>query len=309
MDDQASTNLTSQTWENLPLLKSPQSPMLLGEMRKTERLLDRFVSSDRKVRGISFLNLHAREAGGLFSADVYLARQSDSVCLHIARDGTKRSYKVDSNGAIVEVGDIRESSAEEIALRQSLIDAVIDETLHVLRRRTRLDAERQDTRRHWAKVIGIVLACLLILAGAAYGIGFAVYRAGQQAAQMRQDYDAGNPQLPGEGTRIVYQRAAQLPDEAFAAIPYIGGNEDSLASPRRVDLRRQGESSMAACVSLPQFAGAGSLRVVVGQSSPIVDAKFALGVDNNGVPQLCAVRPGVINGHKDSTFAVALQIT
>lgn len=310
----AKKDLTKVSAWNTPAPTTDAGPLAdhaanLNKLVKAhKKLFDKLKFEDSTLPGLHIESWRSwsRSVNVDYSAELGVTPDSLNLLLPIVFDGTVHRYILYPNGDITDMDridwtfDAKERDGKVIRDALSRITSEIDD-------RVRKAQSRQAGRRRKQKIASVIAAIVLVLASVGGLIGYNVHQGNLAETAVRSAYDASNPQLPGQGSKVTYLRATTVSDAKFNEIPESSGDEDPLTSPRRVTMSKSNTGDDVVCIKLPQFRDGSSVRVALPESSPIDDARFVLGLSGSGVPELCAIRPEVIDKQTGS-YTVAVQI-
>lgn len=213
-------------------------------------------------------------------------------------------YQLSPTGDISRVDEAYEWSYDPNSDEGQIIFKAIDTLGYGVRQLARYADEARAWRvtlwRRW--IIGI-LAVGLVASGISAWVYYGKLLPDQVAATQRAEYDNAQHQLPGTSNQTVAIRPATMSDQDFSQIPPIGGDDDTLANPRIVELRLAETNGSRICASVPQLRADVKYRLAVAQSSTYVQATFYAGLGTNSGTALCTQLMG-----NTTQLAVAIQV-
>lgn len=212
-----------------------------------------------------------RDKDRQITGEVALPKNGDgiNVALSVTEENgvaLKSFYTITSAGEVVDNDALETVEDTEVTLRLS---KVLQETGNNLRYRiTEYDKEKlykRQQRIKWAVgSVSVAAGVGLLAIGASYGIRTWIIQPQEAAQAHRQEYDAQNHTLPGEGVTVSEGSFSLISSSDFNAIPNYGGDDKNLENPRKIALSYD-DGCDTFETSIPNGA---NLHVALPKSSP-----------------------------------------
>lgn len=221
-----------------------------------------------------------------------------------------RSYSVPPNGVAVELledefgDDVKPHTLESSEIEQALghIEAVLkDDIQSLLAERVKRGQKIEKV----ARIAGGAAVGLILITGVVGGlIKTFVIDVNERNEELRQVYDQGDHQLPGEGAPIENLTFTPIPKDEFNAIPTFGGSDKDLDNPRQFNLSST-DSGYCAEVKVPVPKNS-ELFVSVPASSELLAYHYDTTLTDDGF-SVCIIEETPSEGF-EGDLKIALQL-
>ena len=242
-------------------------------------------------------------------AEAHLSKKDDAIRIAISsgvngegKPINLKSYQMSPQGVLIDLDMMEEvdsvTGADELRVIAKGLEAVCHHERYQI-------SERKYRIRRIKRGIGVGATSLAATGVAVLGIYSGVQawivEPAERANEYREEFNQNDYALPGEGINFDYHDFKTIPTDEFEAIPFYGGIDKDLSSPRLFELDYEGCASIS--TDVPDN---GDLFVALPDTSPYIGYHFETSLEDDGF-SVCLTADNPLESDAD-TVEIAVQV-